>query len=1746
MITVLDLLWDPLSSWVEVSGPIILFGLYYGFIATLPFGPSKIYSMRSFFLGEALYGIIAISGSITGQLIVFLSMYYSPIYAAFWKPHAITLLFIPYMFFCFYRINKEPSSSESPHPMNSINNLKMISVFMGGLILQLFNPILLANPVLTRLVNLFLFRYSDKILFLISSFCGWLGGNILFIILIKRISSRIERNLPIDYTILRRYICRTFSLLLLFYCLFYLGRAPLPFLKGKNYEDNNGRSVTMARDDRSVAMARKNRSVAIDPQKLQELIKEEKFFRQQPWPIMCFDHNRVYQPIRYIGNSPFCRLGPVRTAVSQYFFGTYSSDGKQRISFTFLPSVLVLGEKLGKYRDLLDTSCSSEDPYHRWIHTMKKRRDYLGNEFSDRVKALSNGSPVGNVMEKRVKFSNSQGDSFTEMYDPFLNGAFRGTINQLEFPGMLNDLIILNLSDFLEVSINDKFRYGYHISHHWQELEHENFQLPWEPLPTYTVRSLVPVTISSNPGTPQPKYALNRLKMKKISYLIQTPEIQPTYWLWIAWRSSIIHVPVQVARCYGDIYTNFLVYVYGRFDRLIKPSASGIIRMDAISCLFKKEYLFVYENLCFFFECLAQHEWTILLISRAGIPRDKRYSMEKKDFLTLYKEILLNKPLQIREIRKHVPRFSSDFMIGEYDDVDPVLLSSNRILSRKVKDTMTFDIGQRRIGVVQNRYSAEADYRRNLIRGSMRARRRKVMICKRIQPNAHSPFFFVRMELPTCPKDYYDTSDSDRVNMEQVQEEFRERIQRVEDPLSQQTIAESLCLTWPELHYFRGLLLMAQSNIRKNIILPSLIIAKNIGRILVFQVPEFSQDWEEMRKEVHFLCTPDGTEFSETEFPDKWLKKGMQIKLIFPFRLKPWHKSKKVRSEKKIRWSYLTMHGFETDRPFGNPIPKLGLFSKFFQPIFKKLKRRLMGSTGIRRVPRVRYIGKSEPNDRIQNKLLTETTPMGSANDSSEVNDQFGYETQTINAKDPDDRTTTMKERIESVAIIKSPPIIEMSLMDSEINIRSKGSFNILESTLKKQLVQIRRIPGRFRIKSVQLIRKRFYSMKLMKLFLKRMGRDLLPSVIHFIGSNINFWIRSAWIRSTGNIAKIYGRIFIINNFISSINRGKITSYHSINEKIQDFEISPDQNMFSMSQAYVFHKIWQIRALDIQIILDHEKPQDLKENDWKQWLRCFDRYNLSPQIWSIINPQEWRNRVSKQCTCYEERFIPYEQRKDSTFATVMEPSLGLLQKRNKRYRYDLLSYSYLDSTKDLDIPNLTDIPGPPVQPAIPDERDITDREGILKEKFINDIIEEDWKGTDFNIVNGSRSTVDIYDAIRSCDYDHTTSIDRQKKKTDLITNQQGIDETRRENVGIMDSPKIEKRISQLDLNFWLFPELSGIKNIYYETKSKFIPGNSLLREEQDRKKIEEEEEREKTTNVLKQEIGVRSHVKNKQVEDGQDKNGQVEHQDGQDQDGQVEDQQTDGKKKTNKGLFQCKVVDVLGKKRFFYLANICRVMSGMKDPGTYLRIQERNIDLSLMAFCIAIQKNSSANKISKELALQRNVRGKVRNDNEIREDKKIMVFQPYRLSSIVDDEFLMYKIVSISLKLKKEARKWIDGNIYDGSAQCGKIMGDEKNILSSLNLEDILLPKRRREFRILNRFDPENDHVVFSNGKDIQNDEELMGRDQHLSVNTTQIIKRFLWPSYRLEDLICMNRYWFNTNDGSRSAMLRIRMYPLT
>jgi hypothetical protein len=215
--------------------------------------------------------------------------------------------------------------------------------------------------------------------------------------------------------------------------------------------------------------------------------------------------------------------------------------------------------------------------------------------------------------------------------------------------------------------------------------------------------------------------------------------------------------------------------------------------------------------------------------------------------------------------------------------------------------------------------------------------------------------------------------------------------------------------------------------------------------------------------------------------------------------------------------------------------------------------------------------------------------------------------------------------------------------------------------------------------------------------------------------------------------------------------------------------------------------------------------------------------------------------------------------------------------------------------------------------------------------------------------------------------------------------------------------------------------------------------------------------------------------------------------------GKVEDQKTDEKKKTHQVFVQYKSVEGIGEESIFKLSDVCRVMCGIKDPVQYLwtNIHQGNVNLNLMFLLLqktsnekdsnekdSNERDSNEKEIWEENILQEDVTRKVRNEkeiweenilredvprkvsnrNEIWEDKNIVIPEPYRLSSILDDQFLMYKIVSISFKFPNKAREWIDENLYDGSMKRGKIMGDGKNILSSLNLEDLFLPKRRREF----------------------------------------------------------------------------------
>nr|YP_010881315.1 Ycf1 [Fossombronia foveolata]WIA67268.1 Ycf1 [Fossombronia foveolata] len=150
----------------------------------------------------------------------------------------------------------------------------------------------------------------------------------------------------------------------------------------------------------------------------------------------------------------------------------------------------------------------------------------------------------------------------------------------------------------------------------------------------------------------------------------------------------------------------------------------------------------------------------------------------------------------------------------------------------------------------------------------------------------------------------------------------------------------------------------------------------------------------------------------------------------------------------------------------------------------------------------------------------------------------------------------------------------------------------------------------------------------------------------------------------------------------------------------------------------------------------------------------------------------------------------------------------------------------------------------------------------------------------------------------------------------------------------------------------------------------------------------------------------------------------------------------------------------------------------------------------------------------------------------------------HRLPRFLGDQILMYKMVGTSLRFRQRLEGFTDlKNLYGSHLGMEIPRGGEATnlfLFDSFNLEEILLPKHRREFRVLNS-------LSLSETEDTESSQMKSGeqeQDRKIGENKNRKIKRFIWSSYRFEDLICMNRFWFGATDGSRSSMLRFRMYP--
>lgn len=149
-------------------------------------------------------------------------------------------------------------------------------------------------------------------------------------------------------------------------------------------------------------------------------------------------------------------------------------------------------------------------------------------------------------------------------------------------------------------------------------------------------------------------------------------------------------------------------------------------------------------------------------------------------------------------------------------------------------------------------------------------------------------------------------------------------------------------------------------------------------------------------------------------------------------------------------------------------------------------------------------------------------------------------------------------------------------------------------------------------------------------------------------------------------------------------------------------------------------------------------------------------------------------------------------------------------------------------------------------------------------------------------------------------------------------------------------------------------------------------------------------------------------------------------------------------------------------------------------------------------------------------------------------NEKSINFESVPLSINKNGKFLMYKLLNISLvhKIKYPTKNESQNNRL--------VTTKNNNNIASIIPETILSSKRRRELRILmclnynkNKYQSTEDTKPFFYNKNCTK----------ILENQKNTIEFFIWPNSRFEDLTCMNRYWFYTNNGSRFSMLRIFMY---
>nr|YP_009270223.1 hypothetical chloroplast RF19 [Neottia listeroides]ANT73132.1 hypothetical chloroplast RF19 [Neottia listeroides] len=1745
------LLGKPLSLCMKIINSVVsvvVVGLYYGFLTTFSIGPSYLFLLRARVMEEGTEKeVSATTGFLAGQLMMFISIYYAPLHLALGRPHTITVLVLPYLLFHFFWNNNKNFFDSGSTTRNSMRNLSIQCVFLNNLIFQLFNHFILPSSTLARLVNISMFRCNNKILFLTSSFVGWLIGHIFFMKWVLLVLFWIRQNHSIrsnKYLVseLRNYKARIFSILLFITCVYYLGRMPSPIVTKKlkdketseteeggerkeesdvetTYETNETKE-TKKEQEGSTEENEENPSLCLEEKESLDKIDETEEIRVNGKEKTKDEFH--FQEARY-KDSPVYKDSDLETHQENWELGRLKEEKKKRMNWIWVEWV----EK---------TFVTFFFDYKRWNRPLR----YIKNDQLEN--ALRN--EMSQFFFFTCKSDGKQIISFT--YPPSLS----------TFSKMLEQRISLYI---IEKLYDECFYNSWIYTNEKKKCNLKN-----------ELRSRIKI-LEKNKESP----SLDMLEKRTILCDDENKKkcLPKAY-------DPFFNGPYRVTRKklylraimnpHTDTEDLVEIFLINKIHDLLLKDKDSVEEKGIDSESQAKSLQFLFDK--FLFDILFD-------ISTA----------HTKDQKTIKKKSI---GIRIEEVSKEVSRWSYKLTdeLEEEENEDELADEDSYIHSRRAKrvvisnendqntnyisstkntmNTINNDenddqIEEEEVSLID--YSQQSDFRRNLIKGSMRAQRRKAVIWGLFQVNLNSPLFFDRLDKTSFFSSFYineiknlilrnwmgreqeselKISDFDLEN-EDTKEEKEKKIyinDQIEISETEDTFIFAQAL--------RSFTLLTQSFLRKYIILPSLIIAKNIFRILLFQSPEWDEDFKELNREIHIKCTYSGVQLSETEFPQDWLTEGIQIKILSPFCLKPWQKSK-VRSHnrdpikkknKKKSFCFLTVYGMEAKIPFGSPRKR----PFFFKPIFKELKKNKVKKNFL--FLQVLKFLKKEKKYFIKIKVRKEETKWVIKivqviklimKNLEKVNPIFLFELRKEKVYETNKNKKDFKRNNqilhESSVLIRNMNWLNYSLNYSLIEKKIKDLSdktikirNQIEQTAKdkkkKEIVLIydnkrlgsqKHIGKILKSKNIRLMRKSHY---FIKSFFEKIYIDILFCTISKI--NAQFFFEST--------KKIFNK--------SIYNKKRNQEQEGIDETNKNKnKMNLNWNVSSLSQAYVFYKLSQTQLLNqshFRPVLQYQgsypffkdklkdycmihgifnsKPRHNKipmyvMNDWKNWLKSHYQYNLSQKKKSRLVPKEWRNRINQRRMIQNKESIKFD--------------LYQKYKWKKHYRYDLLSYKYIS------LPN-SYISGSTLEinrdPEIPyhyndylEKRYLIDRNTNLDRKyfdckilhlcFINNI--EIWTNKHIGIKIQKNTKTETETEIKNL---------QKMKKKNLFSSMidQDIKSCNQKRTFFDCMGMNQERFYDTALNHdtianlepWLFPEFVLLFDIY-KIQPWIIPIKSLFFHFYRKKNIHKGREN-LLSNLLKKKAVEEDYAR---LEMKKGRKNQYKNENEMDLDSFLR----------KDFLFQLRWANFFNQKILKNIKIYCLILRLINTKEiTISSIQRGEINLDEMM-------------IHKDPLLAEVIR------------KGIFLIEPICLSKRKGGKSIIYQTMDISL---------VDNKKHQTNAQHSNIFwSGDKNHYDFFVPENILSPRRRREFRIRICFNSQNWNVVdrnpiFCNENKIRNLGQFLNEDKHdKHINKDEKnfmkFKLFLWPNYRLEDVACMNRYWFDTNNSSRFSMSRIHMY---